>query len=177
MTLQLDPARSVLVWMKMCVGWEWKAKKEKDLPQVLFYVLKSCEKSTKCPYRFVFKSWFVMCSLAMFLLKHVTQVFFATKPTWFPCVYSFKQLLHEAMPQWVLSIWRAGPQYRTMYLKFADTKRCFWPVTLLFHWIREETHSKGTLVYFVKLKIWSPLSITCKKKTWCTLVWPLLHVK
>lgn len=44
-------------------------EEEKNLPQVLFYVLKSCEKSTKCPYRFVFKSWFVMCSLSTFYFK------------------------------------------------------------------------------------------------------------
>lgn len=56
-------------------------KGKKNLPQVLFYVLKSCEKSTKCPYRFVLKSWFVMCSLAMFYFEDITQPFFAATPT------------------------------------------------------------------------------------------------
>ena len=45
-----------------CVGLVWKALK-------CYSVQKSCEKSTKCPYRFVFKSWLVMCSLAMFYFK------------------------------------------------------------------------------------------------------------
>lgn len=52
-----------------CVHNWYERKKKKNLPQVLFYVLKSCEKSTKCPYGIVFKSWFVMCSLAMFYFK------------------------------------------------------------------------------------------------------------
>lgn len=62
MTLQLDRSTGVFVWMRMCMI----GMRKKNLPQVLFYILKSCEKSTKCPYRFVFNSWFVMCSLAMF---------------------------------------------------------------------------------------------------------------
>lgn len=56
-----------LLYEDVWIWWVWK--KKKNLPQVLFYVLKSCEKSTKCPYRFVFKSWFVMCSLSTFYFK------------------------------------------------------------------------------------------------------------
>lgn len=62
MTLQLDLARGVLV-VRGCVfmvGMKEEKINKNKLPQVLFYVLKSCEKSTKCPYRFVFKSQFVV---------------------------------------------------------------------------------------------------------------------
>lgn len=148
MTLQLDPARGVLVWKGMCVGLVWKANK---LPQVLFYVLKSCEKTTKCPYGFVFKSWFVMCSLAMFYFKILHKFSLLQTPTWFPWYFNSCYLKPCHSGSFLDVFGCAGRQYRTMYLKFSDTKLCFWRVNMLFHWIREETHSKGTPVYFVKL--------------------------
>lgn len=54
-----NPVRGVAVWVN--VGLYDLSERKKGLPQVLFHVLKSCEKS-----RFVFTSQFVMCSLAIF---------------------------------------------------------------------------------------------------------------
>lgn len=78
-------------------------------------------------------------------------------PTWVPSIYSFKQLFYKAMLEWVISwcIWWAGQQYRTMCLKFANTKLCFGPVTMLFHWIREKekkTHPERDTCIFCKVE-------------------------
>lgn len=126
---------------------------------MLFYVLKSCEKSTKCPYRFVFKSQFVVWSLSIFYFE---VFFFLHTPTWVPSIYSFKQLFYKAMLQWVISwcMWWAGKQYRTMCLKFANTKLCFGPVTMLFHWIRDKekkTHPERDTCIFCKVEKLIPI--------------------
>lgn len=75
-----------LLFEDVWIWWVWK--KKKNLPQVLFYVLKSCEKSTKCPYRFVFKSWFVMCSLSTFYFKVLHNISLLHAPTGLPSIYS-----------------------------------------------------------------------------------------
>ncbi len=95
-----------------------KGKRKKNSLKCYSVSWKSCEKSTKCPHRFVFKSWFVMCSLAIFYFKVLPNVCLPQTPTWSPCIHSFKQLLHEAMPQLVITwcIWRAGLQYRATCL-------------------------------------------------------------
>lgn len=99
-TRQLDLKKNSVQWLcnwtlqEVCllyedvwIWWVWK-KIKKNLPQVLFYVLKSCEKSTKCPYRFVFKSWFVMCSLSTFYFKVLHNFSLLHAPTWLPCICS-----------------------------------------------------------------------------------------
>lgn len=145
--------------MCLCMSVWYERGKKSPSSVILLYVLQSCEDSTKCPYRFVFKSWFVVWSFTIFSFK---PFLLPHTPVGSPCSFSVTQLLYEAALSY-LWMYSAGLQYKTC-LKFADTKRCLWPVTMLFHWIREETYLRGTLVNFVKLRIWSPLSITCKKK-------------
>lgn len=142
-----------------CVGLVWKALK-------CYSVQKSCEKSTKCPYRFVFKSWLVMCSLAMFYFK-ILLLFCYKHP-------------HDSHVSNVLKSCQMKPCHRESFLDVfgqvgPQYKRCVWgllthhcvfdPWPCYFTESEKKPIQKGTLVYFVKLKIWSPLSITCKKKT------------
>lgn len=116
------------------------------------------------------KSQFVTCSLRHVLLWHILLRY--KHPLDSHASYSFETVVAGS-----LDVSGDGCSAVENDVS-ADTKTVFldlWPC--YFTEQREETHRKGTLVYFVKLKIWSPLSITCKKKTYCTLVWPLSHVK
>lgn len=167
MTLQLDPARGVLVWMRMYVWPVWK-EKTKEISLKCYSMSWKAVRNLPNVHIDLFLNLGLWCvPLPCFTLRYYTPFLCYKHPhdSHVSIVLNSCYMKPCHSGSFLDVFWRAGLQQRATCLKFDDTKLCFWPVTMLFHWIREETHSKGTLVYFVKLKIWSPLSITCKKKT------------
>lgn len=138
MTLQLDPARGVHVWMGMCVGLVWKANK---ISLKCYSMSWKAVRNLPNVHMDLFLNLCLWCApLTCFTLRYYTS---------FLC-YKHQHDFHDTVNSCYLKPCHsgsfldvfgcAGRQYRTMYLKFSDTKLCFWRVNMLFHWIREETH-------------------------------------
>lgn len=156
------PCKRCACRTRMCLWSVWKRKRNKISSLKCYSMSWKAVRNLPNVHTDLFSNLSLWCDpFPCFTLRYS---FSLHTPTWVPSIYSFKQLFYKAMLQWVISwcIWWAGQQYRTMCLKFANTKLCFGPVTMLFHWIREKEKKKliqkGTLVYFVKLKNRSPLS-------------------
>lgn len=128
--------------MKLCVD-DWYTRRKKN--PVLFNVLKSCEKSTKCPYKLVFKSCFVMHSLLFYPLP----TFCCINPHHFHLSILWNHYM-KPLPQWVVSLMYLGEliwSTEQCVIKFADRKLCFLTCDSV---IGQKWRGKRTPVYFVK---------------------------
>lgn len=153
MTLQLDPVRGVLVvWGYECVN-DWN-EREENLPQVLFYVLKSCENLPNVHID-LFSNLGLWCvPFPCFYFKLLHTFSFAAH-TWFPCICSFKAVVtwsHATVGNFLmyLASWSA---VQDNVFEICWHRTCvfdLWPC--YFTESEKKLIQKGTLVYFVKLK-------------------------
>lgn len=90
MVLRPNSARSASVFMKTPAKSAWKEKKNKSLPQVLFYVLWSCENSTKSPYGITFE--ILNLRAAPLFMSQICCTFF-----WYNSATNLKKWWNEAM--------------------------------------------------------------------------------